>query len=306
MFFTLLKIAADLEALANDYSAVQQKYDELSDMYRDKSSKHAQTQKLYDMLKNKVMMRQAETAASENVTQSLRELATDSRPATYIEHSAHGMGEYFQPNIDQHKKRSKNGPPEEAQIGQYHGGQSDVSGPRAAATNVAEPPGPQVVNRMCEFNCSVDYQPLTCEANDLICRTPLHRTALPSNTRQAANRSHIPMSMSRQEFMAPTFQKGGTHSSSLRHEVSADINRGRHVPTSPRNHGGILSGMKVGRARTSGDMSGGPRLGQLGGKSSQYRPVDARLTRVGHLGSSQHVGGPCWQGATSGFTRPRY
>ena len=50
-------------------------------MYREKSKKHAQTQHLYDTLKKRILMSQVETAASENVAQTLKSIST--RPGTY-------------------------------------------------------------------------------------------------------------------------------------------------------------------------------------------------------------------------------
>ena len=52
-------------------------------MYREKSKKHAQTQHLYDTLKKRILMSQVETAASDNVAQTLKSMAGGDRPGTY-------------------------------------------------------------------------------------------------------------------------------------------------------------------------------------------------------------------------------
>lgn len=78
---------SDIPDLAVDYKTLQKKYDDLAGLYRDKSSKHAQAQKLYDALKKKYLMRSVETAASENVAQTVQAISSkNSRPATYQDH----------------------------------------------------------------------------------------------------------------------------------------------------------------------------------------------------------------------------
>lgn len=68
---------------ASDLTALQTKYDELAGLYREKSKKCAQTQQLYDALKKKFMLRGVETAASENVTQTIQSIANNGRPSTF-------------------------------------------------------------------------------------------------------------------------------------------------------------------------------------------------------------------------------
>ncbi|KIW34155.1 uncharacterized protein PV07_00951 [Cladophialophora immunda] len=78
--------------LTGDRQSLDQKYAQLLDQYQEKSKKQAQTQKLYDTLKQKVMLEEMEPLADNDVTQTLqsisalpqsemRQPATDSRQA---------------------------------------------------------------------------------------------------------------------------------------------------------------------------------------------------------------------------------
>jgi E3 ubiquitin-protein ligase CCNP1IP1 len=58
---------------------MQQKNHELIDMYREKSRKAATTQQLYDTLKKRILMSQVQTAASDNVNQTLKSMSTNPR-----------------------------------------------------------------------------------------------------------------------------------------------------------------------------------------------------------------------------------
>ena len=100
-------------ALSVDQKSIQQRYDELATVYKDKSRKHAQTQQLYDMLKKKVLMKQVETAASDSVTHTLQTINTQQRPATY-QNQSYGHG------ISSQKTASENNQFEELAIPQRH------------------------------------------------------------------------------------------------------------------------------------------------------------------------------------------
>lgn len=73
----------DITAMSTDQNTLQNKYDDLANLYRDKSKKCAQSQQLYDALKKKFMLRGVETAASENVTQTIQSIANHARPETF-------------------------------------------------------------------------------------------------------------------------------------------------------------------------------------------------------------------------------
>jgi len=74
-------------ALQIDQKTLQQKNTELSDMYRDKSKKQAQTQHLYDTLKKRVMTSQVQTAASDSVAQAINSMSSIPRPQTFADAS---------------------------------------------------------------------------------------------------------------------------------------------------------------------------------------------------------------------------
>ena len=100
-------------ALSVEQKSLQQRYDELVTVYKDKSKKHAQTQQLYDMLKKKVLMKQVETAASDDVTHTLQSINTQQRPATY-QSQPYGHG------LSPQKPASDDGQFEELSNPQYH------------------------------------------------------------------------------------------------------------------------------------------------------------------------------------------
>jgi hypothetical protein len=124
-------------ALQIDQKTLIQKNGELSDMYRDKSKKQAQTQHLYDTLKKRVMTSQVQTAASDSVAQAINSMSGIPRPQTFADASfqqSHSMN--FRPEHAQHthhgrspSRSSKNAhdgteaaampPPSGPQIGQH-------------------------------------------------------------------------------------------------------------------------------------------------------------------------------------------
>jgi E3 ubiquitin-protein ligase CCNP1IP1 len=85
---------------------LQNKYDDLANLYRDKSKKCAQSQQLYDALKKKFMLRGVETAASENVTQTIQSIASQARPETFqgqpTINSLHVAGQHLRDTNDDH------------------------------------------------------------------------------------------------------------------------------------------------------------------------------------------------------------
>ncbi|RMD43741.1 hypothetical protein DV735_g1372, partial [Chaetothyriales sp. CBS 134920] len=57
-----------LASLSVDQKALKKRYEDLVGAYQEKGRKHAQTQQLYDALKRRVLMKQVETALSDNET----------------------------------------------------------------------------------------------------------------------------------------------------------------------------------------------------------------------------------------------
>ena len=229
-------------------------------MYKDKSKKHAQTQQLYDMLKKKVLTRQVETAASDNVTHTLQSMNTQQRPATYQNQS-------FNHGISPQKAMSDNGQFEELAMPQYQ-----KQGPARAPLghspqDMAPPPRPVRSRGIGE---SLILSPKMVLMRTATAATPQHRTVLPGAARPTANRSQIPMSSARVDTRHSLNIPHASQSSSLRHQLPMDGPINRISTSTPRGYGGISSGMKVGtgRAGTAGDVIGNSRYGQHEGRSS--------------------------------------
>lgn len=99
---------------------------------------------------------------------------------------------------------------------------------------------------------------LTFLANSAIASTPNQRTTLPAQGRATINRSQIPVSVRHEtgyasQNIGPSLRYGTTFDG--HHRVGA---------TTPRRYG-MLGGIKVGRAGTSGTPSTEPRFSRPGG-----------------------------------------
>jgi hypothetical protein len=127
-------------ALQIDQKTLRQKNTELSDMYRDKSKKQAQTQHLYDTLKKRVMTSQVQTAASDSVAQAIHSMSSIPRPQTFAEAS------FQQPHpISFHPDDQR----DNVQYQHPHHGRSPSRSSKnardsAEATAMLPPPGPQI------------------------------------------------------------------------------------------------------------------------------------------------------------------
>ena len=139
----------DLLGMSVDQSALQQKYNELSDAYREKTNKHKQALQLYDALKKKYLVRDAQTAASASVNQALQSIGSRARPPTYQEQPSLDPLQVYNEGISQHKARS-----EHSQVDHMgadpHGGRqpSELSNPRGMAVNMPPPPPPGQSSRL--------------------------------------------------------------------------------------------------------------------------------------------------------------
>ena len=83
--------------------------------------------------------------------------------------------------------------------------------------------------------------------------TPVHRVALPVNARTSANKSQIPVTVSR-AHLPPVHDVPGPS----RHQPVHPSK----IPGSAHNHGGIMSGMKVGRAGTARPLDMGSKFNE--------------------------------------------
>jgi hypothetical protein len=246
----------DRPALSTDQSTLQKKYDDLANLYREKSKKCAQSQQLYDALKKKFMLRGVETAASENVTQTIQLMTSEARPETFQgqpsanthhnasrdQHAAHH--DYGQPDVHGKDLRPGNSASQRS---------SDVAG---NVQSMAAPTRP-VANRHGMYSCYTESHTLMLEAHLGIVNTPVQRTTLPIQGRATANRSQIPVSV------RPEAGYGGQNlGSSLRYSTTSEgYNR---VGTATPRSFGILNGMKVGRAGTAGGPGIEPRFSRPG------------------------------------------
>jgi protein FAM50 len=75
-------VLMSLPALGVDYKTLQQKNQDLVELYKEKNRKHQQTQHMYDVLKKRVMMGQVHTAASENANHTLQSINAGGPPET--------------------------------------------------------------------------------------------------------------------------------------------------------------------------------------------------------------------------------
>jgi E3 ubiquitin-protein ligase CCNP1IP1 len=212
--------------LTIDSRSLHEKNNELIDMYREKSKKHAQTQHLYDILKKRILMSQVGTAASDNVARTLKTMVSGTRPGTF-----NGIGFTQAASLGTnacHERESNDIPVNENGVEQLHRRQRQGSGSQASGDVAAMLPANHIPSRHRMQN--------TTSA------TPIHRTQLPG-ARSAALRSQIPMSTSRPTFLGEYRSPG----SALRHSHgSPHVNRNSHGSA---RGSGFMAGMKVGCAQ---------------------------------------------------------
>src|SRR5271168_985086 len=212
--------------LTIDSRSLHQKNNELIDMYREKSKKHAQTQHLYDTLKKRILMSQVETAASDNVARTLKTIASGTRPGTF-NGTGFTQATSLGTNVG-HERKSNNIPVNENGVEQLHRRQRQGSGSQASGDVAAMPPPNHIPSRHRMQNITT--------------ATPIHRTQLPG-ARPAATRSQIPMSTSRPTFPGEYRPPG----SALRQSHgSPHVNRNS---LGGARGSGFTAGMKVGCAR---------------------------------------------------------
>ncbi len=226
-----------------DQTSLQTKYNELSDAYREKSRKHSQTQQLYDALKKKFLVRDAQSAASASVNQTLQSLDTTSRHAMYQQPTPLDPLGVYKAGIGNQRASSDQNQPN----GQPSN-PSEVSD-RGRSHAAMAPPG----HTLRDCRCSAPSRfLLTTPAHFGGTNTPMNRTSLPTS-RATANRSQLRASTSLQDVRAmhPSLSYG--IGSSLRHQLPPDELISRHSGSPSRGFGGITTGMKVGTARMAGN-----------------------------------------------------
>lgn len=191
-------------------------------MYHQKSKKQAQTQHLYDTLKKRILMSQVETAASDNVAQTLKTMGSGTRPEIFNGISfaqAGGLG------VNAVSEQQSNSIPVNKNAAeQHHRHQRKGNGSQPTGDMAAMPPPEHILSHNRVQNA-----------------TPLHRTQLPG-PRRAATRSQIPMSTVRPTFVS---EHRPLRSSLGNYLGTAHVNRNSLGSASGF---GFSAGMKIGRA----------------------------------------------------------
>lgn len=140
----------DRPGLGVDQKTLQQKHNELADAYRAKSKKHNQVQQMYDVLKKKHLARDAQTAASASVNQTLHSIALQGRPSTFQEHaSLDPLQVYYNTGSAQHKARSEHSQVDNFGVEPLDARQpSETSDSRRLVADMPPPPRPGVAARL--------------------------------------------------------------------------------------------------------------------------------------------------------------
>ncbi|EXJ94291.1 hypothetical protein A1O1_02685 [Capronia coronata CBS 617.96] len=89
------------EALSVDHKTLEHKYAELVDLYREKSRKHSQTQKLYDTLKKKCLVEQTHGLVSNNPAQIHKPVNTIPQPASARTRADQNQGPPQRPRLNE-------------------------------------------------------------------------------------------------------------------------------------------------------------------------------------------------------------
>jgi E3 ubiquitin-protein ligase CCNP1IP1 len=135
-----------------DQRSLQDKYDDLANLYREKSKKAAQAQQLYDALKKKVLMRGVETAASADANQTLQSI--DARGALPTHQDQQPMMERHQTHFDPPDRHRR----EHEQDGhhgvshQQHGYPSNRSSDSGRFGNAMGPPSRTAARRLGTYS----------------------------------------------------------------------------------------------------------------------------------------------------------
>jgi hypothetical protein len=132
---------ADTIDLSLDQNALRGKYDELATAYREKSQKHKQALQLYEALKKKYLVRDAQTAASANVNHTLQSIGT--RPSNYQEQPTLDPLQVYNEGINLHKARSNHSQVGHADaVTRFDRPLSEINDPREVSNGMPPPARP--------------------------------------------------------------------------------------------------------------------------------------------------------------------
>lgn len=252
-----------------DRKEMQKRNAQLLELCKQKAAKQKQVQTLYDALKQKVMLGQVETAALNDLEQTLDVAARRSRPEVN-----YGTDTY--PVKDSHARDDSRGPfGREPNVQTSHDFHSNCQRARngsqrsAGAAIMPPPENSHGAVPSGEAECSTIFTLLTAlpaHPN----HTPIHRAHLPGTLRATANRSQIPMSSSRLQNVEASSFNGRNSTLRLPHGGSS-----RHGLRSTVNSRGISTGMRVGTAENLDQLNNS----SFGGREPPDRP---QLNTRGH------------------------
>ena len=144
-----LHCQADSQGMSIDHKTNQQKYTELADAYREKANKHKQLQQMYDALKKRYLVRDAQTASSANVNQALQSIGAHAKAASHQDQPPLDPLQVYNEGISQHKARSEHIQLDNVGIEPRNGRPaSEVSDPRGVHSNMPPPPRPDLSSRL--------------------------------------------------------------------------------------------------------------------------------------------------------------
>ncbi|OQV05030.1 hypothetical protein CLAIMM_09831 [Cladophialophora immunda] len=248
------------QELTGDRQSLDQKYAQLLDQYQEKSKKQAQTQKLYDTLKQKVMLEEMEPLADNDVTQTLQSI------------SALPQSEMRQPATD---SRQAFRPPDHLQMAERPTPRYNRLQEGPERLHPHQRSGSIVSGRSEQRGMLPPERLRMLRIPNMVATsgTPLQRTASPAQPRPGVNQSGIPATGSHSPLPDSHHLLG-----SSRHQH----NHSSKVANATLSYSAISSGMKVGRAGTSGSIDLGPRFNKYAGRSDLPRctlETDATWTK---------------------------
>ena len=152
---TSLWALTDSSGMSVDEKTLKQRYNELADAYREKTNKHKQVQQMYDALKKRYLVRDAQTAASVSINQTLQSIGAQAKAKAPAYHESPPLDplQVYNEGIGQHKARSEHSQIENIGIVPPRGRHpSEISDPRGIYSNMPPPPRPDQLSRLRTYD----------------------------------------------------------------------------------------------------------------------------------------------------------
>ncbi|OAP57206.1 hypothetical protein AYL99_07944 [Fonsecaea erecta] len=222
------------KAIEADRQSMDEKYAHLLEQYRKKSQKQAQTQKLYDTLKRKVMPGQVEQLADNDVRQTLHSLPQTERMQSIVEPE-----QTFRP--PEPLQRAQRSIPRYARV---QDGLEQLHPHQRSGSSVC---GSEQRGMLPPEGLRISWTPKLVATSG----TPLQRTAFPAQPRLGINQSPITGTVSRSQLPDRLHVPGSSR---------RQRNHSSKVMNSAQSQRAVRSGMKFGRAGTSGSIDFGTRF----------------------------------------------